>query len=74
MGQGGETDCDAEGGDDIMKSGVDIQRAEGMQGFDWFIYQGDPAAGDADMRFTGALPPSVETNRDRFDMVEGLSG
>jgi Ca2+-binding RTX toxin-like protein len=73
-GQGGETDFDAEGGDDIMMMGPVIQRAEGMLGFDWSIHKGDPQPADSDMRITGLLPPSVDVNRDRFDLVEGLSG
>ena len=73
-GDGGEQDYDSEGGDDIMLAGPGIQRSEGMLGFDWVTHQGDPLAADSDMDFTGLLPPSVETNRDRFDLVESLSG
>jgi Ca2+-binding RTX toxin-like protein len=74
MGYGGETDNDAEGGDDIMLAGPGIQRNEGMLGFDWVTHRSDPEPGDSDMRITGALPPSVDTNRDRHDLVESLSG
>ncbi len=74
FGWGGEQDYDAEGGDDIMFAGPGIQRAEGMRGFDWVTHRGDPVAGNADMSFTALLAPAVDTNRDRFDMVEGLSG
>jgi Ca2+-binding RTX toxin-like protein len=74
IGYGGESDYDSEGGDDIMLSGPGIQRSEGMLGFDWVTHTNDPAAADSDMAFTGLLPPSVETNRDRFDLVESLSG
>jgi Ca2+-binding RTX toxin-like protein len=73
-GDGGEQDYDAEGGDDIMLAGPGIQRAEGMLGFDYVTHKGDALAADSDMDFTGALPPGVETNRDRFDLVEALSG
>jgi hypothetical protein len=73
-GDGGEQDFDSEGGDDVMLAGPGIQRAEGMLGFDWVIHKGDPQPADADMSFTGLLPPTVGTLRDRFDMVEGLSG
>jgi Ca2+-binding RTX toxin-like protein len=73
-GDGGEQDFDSEGGDDIMRLGPGIQRAEGMLGFDWVTHQGDPQAGDSDMLFTGLLPPTVGTLRDRFDLVEGMSG
>ena len=71
---GGEQDYDAEGGDDVMLMGPGIQRAEGMLGFDWTSHKSDPQAGNSDMDITGLLPPSVETNRDRFDLVESLSG
>jgi Ca2+-binding RTX toxin-like protein len=73
-GDGGEQDFDSEGGDDIMLLGPGIQRAEGMSGFDWAIHKGDPQAGDSDMSFTGLLPPSVGALRDRFDLVEAMSG
>jgi Ca2+-binding RTX toxin-like protein len=76
IGYGGEQDYDAEGGDDVMLGGPGIQRAEGMLGFDWFTHDQDPSptGADSDMAFTGLLPPSVETNKDRFDLVESLSG
>ena len=73
-GDGGEQDYDSEGGDDIMLAGPGIQRSEGMLGFDWVTHKNDPLAADSDMDFTGLLPPGVETNRDRFDLVEALSG
>lgn len=71
---GGEQDYDSEGGDDIMLMGPGIQRAEGMLGFDWATHKLDPNPGDSDMFFTVLLPPTVDNNRDRFDLVEGLSG
>ena len=74
IGYGGEQDYDSEGGDDIMLMGPGIQRAEGMLGFDWATHKLDPNPGDSDMFFTALLPPTVETNRDRLDLVEGLSG
>ena len=73
-GDGGEQDYDSEGGDDIMLAGPGIQRSEGMLGFDWVTHKNDPLPADSDMDFTGLLPPGVETNRDRFDLVESLSG
>ena len=74
IGYGGETDYDSEGGDDVMLLGPGIQRSEGMLGFDYATHDSDPAAADSDMDLTGLLPPSVETNKDRFDLVEALSG
>ncbi len=73
-GDGGNDDYDAEGGDDIMIAGPGVERNEGMLGFDWVTHRSDPSRADADMNFTGLLPPTVETLRDRFDLVEGLSG
>ena len=57
-----------------MLLGPGIQRSEGMLGFDYATHDSDPAAADSDMDLTGLLPPSVETNKDRFDLVEALSG
>ncbi|MFW5471489.1 peroxidase family protein [Knoellia sp. CPCC 206435] len=74
IGYGGENDNDAEGGDDVMLNGPGIQRNEGMLGFDYATHDGDPVAADSDLDLTGLLPPSVETNKDRFDLVETLSG
>ncbi len=74
FGWGGEQDYDAEGGDDIMFAGPGIQRAEGMLGFDWVTHRSDPVPGNSDMSFSALLPPAVDVNRDRFDLVEALSG
>jgi Ca2+-binding RTX toxin-like protein len=74
FGYGGEQDYDAEGGDDVMFAGPGIQRSEGMLGFDWVTHRGDPVAGNSDMAFSALLPPAVDVNRDRFDLVEALSG
>jgi Ca2+-binding RTX toxin-like protein len=74
MGFGGETDNDAEGGDDIMLIGPGIQRNEGMLGFDWATHRSDPQPGDSDMRVTAFQAPALDVNRDRFDLVESLSG
>ncbi|MFC6286401.1 peroxidase family protein [Nocardioides sp. GCM10027113] len=74
IGNGGEQDFDSEGGDDVMVMGAGIQRAEGMLGFDWTTHKNDPLPADSDMLFTALVPPTVENNRDRFDLVEALSG
>ena len=73
-GNGGADDYDSEGGDDIMVSGPGVERNEGMLGFDWVTHKNDPEVANDDLRFTGLLPPSVDALRDRFDLVEGLSG
>ena len=67
IGDGGNDDYDSEGGDDIMVSGPGIERNEGMLGFDWVTHRGDPQAANADMDFTGLLPPDLDNVRDRFD-------
>lgn len=74
FGNGGDDDYDAEGGDDIMVSDDGIERHEGMLGFDWVTYKGDTQPADADLNRLGLLPPDLEDIRDRFDLVEGLSG
>ncbi|NUS50143.1 MAG: heme peroxidase [Nocardioidaceae bacterium] len=73
-GDGGEQDYDSEGGDDIMLAGPGIQRNEGMLGFDWVTHKGDPQAADADMDIGVFGPPTINDLRDRFDLVEAMSG
>jgi Ca2+-binding RTX toxin-like protein len=73
-GNGGADDYDAEGGDDIMVAGPGVERNAGMLGFDWVTHKNDPQAADDDMTVTGLLPPTLGALRDRFDLVEGLSG
>ena len=72
IGYGGEQDYDGEGGDDVMFIGPGIQRARACSASTGRPTR-RPAAADSDMDFTVLLPP-VETNRDRFDLVEALSG
>ncbi|MGJ7441913.1 peroxidase family protein [Aquipuribacter sp. MA13-6] len=70
----GNDDYDAEGGDDIMVAGTGTNRNEGMMGFDWVTNVRHQFPANDDMRLTGLLPPDVNNVRDRFDLVEGLSG
>ena len=77
IGGQGDDDYDAEGGDDIMVADqLGTERTEGMLGFDWVTYRGEPEGVDADMLITGATAVNAPLNelRDRFDLVEGLSG
>jgi Ca2+-binding RTX toxin-like protein len=76
IGGGGNDDYDSESGDDIMVSDGGTERHEGMLGFDWVTYKGDTSGVNADMFFTGLLPPAPgpDALRDRFDLTEGLSG
>ncbi len=73
----GDMDFDMEGGDDIMVGNVlPTHRFEGMLGFDWATYRGETIAVDADMLVTGATAVNapLNENRDRYDLIEGLSG
>lgn len=73
-GQQGDVDYDAESGDDIMLQGVGIQRNNGMAGFDWAIHKGDSAAANSDLGIGIFQNQEEFILRDRFDLVEGLSG
>jgi Ca2+-binding RTX toxin-like protein len=70
----GNDDLDAEGGDDIMIASSGVDRFEGMLGFDWVTHRGATAPADADMDNTVFQTPDVGNFRDRYDLVEGLSG
>ncbi len=74
IGGPGNNDADSDGGDDVIVAGHGVDRNEGMLGFDWVTYKGHHLPVVADMRFTGLMPPDVAALRDRFDLVEGLSG
>lgn len=73
-GQRGDVDYDAESGDDIMLQGVGIQRNNGMSGFDWAIHKGDEVAANSDLGIPIFATQEDFILRDRFDLVEGLSG
>ena len=77
VGQVGENDYDAEGGDDIMSSNAAIDRYAGAAGFDWATHQYDTVAADDDMKINNNLigvPLPVVVNRDRWQEVEANSG
>ncbi|MGO4525956.1 peroxidase family protein [Microvirga sp. 2MCAF35] len=69
-----DTDYDAESGDDIMFQGEGIQRNNGMAGFDWAIHKGDSVAANSDLGIPIFDNQEAFILRDRFDLVEGLSG
>ena len=69
-----DTDYDAESGDDIMFQNEGIQRSNGMAGFDWAIHKNDPNAADSDLGIPAFTTQEAFILRDRFDLVEGLSG
>ena len=73
-GGSGDVDYDGESGDDIMFQGQGIQRNNGMAGFDWAIHKGDPLAADSDLGIPIFVNQEQFILRDRFDLVEGLSG
>lgn len=73
-GQGNDTDYDGEAGDDIMVQGAGIQRNNGMAGFDWAIHKGDTTAANSDLGIPIFVNQQEFILRDRFDLVEGLSG
>jgi Ca2+-binding RTX toxin-like protein len=77
VGQVGENDYDAEGGDDIMSQNAAIDRNAGAGGFDWAIHQYDTVGADDDMAINnnlGPLPIQVVVNRDRWQETEANSG
>ncbi|MBD1203449.1 MAG: hypothetical protein H9533_04850, partial [Rhodobacteraceae bacterium] len=69
-----DTDFDAESGDDIMIQGIGINRNNGMAGFDWVSYKDNNYDVDADMNISLFVNQQNNILRDRFDLVEGLSG
>ena len=70
----GNDDYDAESGDDIMFGTPGVNRSEGILGFDWVTYARSTELVDADLRNTALLAPALDNIKDRFDLVEGLSG
>ena len=77
IGQVGENDYDAEGGDDVMAQNPAIDRNAGAGGFDWAIHQYDTVGADDDMMINQqlvGLPLQVVVNRDRWQETEADSG
>jgi Ca2+-binding RTX toxin-like protein len=72
IGDSGEDDYDAEGGDDIMVAGPGIERNHGLYGFDWVTHARSVEAADSDMRMVIVEGPNAL--RDRFLLVEAMSG
>ena len=73
-GRGNDNDYDAESGDDIMFQGLGIQRNNGMAGFDWGIHKGEAQGANSDLGIPIFVNQETNILRDRFDLVEGLSG
>ncbi len=74
IGRDGDNDYDAESGDDIMVQGAGIERNNGMAGFDWAIHKGATKGVEADLGIPLFVNQQANILRDRFDLVEGLSG
>ena len=72
VGDSGEDDYDAEGGDDVMVAGPGIERNHGVFGFDWVTHARSIERADADMRQIIVDGPNAL--KDRFLLVEALSG
>ena len=77
VGQVGENDYDAEGGDDLMAQNSAVDRNAGAGGWDWAIHQYDTVGADDDMEINNNLlnlPIQVVVNRDRWQETEADSG
>lgn len=72
IGNSGEDDYDAEGGDDIMVAGPGIERNHGVRGFDFAIHARSAEAADSDLTIAIADAPIMLA--DRFLLTEALSG
>ncbi|MBV1796393.1 hypothetical protein [Siccirubricoccus sp. G192] len=57
-----------------MFQGEGIQRNNGMAGFDWAIHKGNNQAANSDLGIPIFVNQEQFILRDRFDLVEGLSG
>jgi Ca2+-binding RTX toxin-like protein len=75
IGQAGDDDYDAEGGDDMLVTGPGIEKNAGAAGYDFSIGVGDPIAQNADLALPILPPDVIQVGvRDRFNEVEALSG
>ncbi|WP_193315211.1 peroxidase family protein [Nostocoides sp. F2B08] len=75
IGREGNDDIEGEGGDDILVGewfGTD--RHLGNMGFDWITYYGETANVDIDFLITLLQRPDVTAVRDRYDLLEAMSG
>ncbi|MEZ5380145.1 MAG: peroxidase family protein [Acidimicrobiales bacterium] len=64
----------AEGGTDIIIHDTGTDDHDGGLGFDWYTHYGDPLGADTDLNFGELTPAPIDPLRDRFNLVEALSG
>ncbi len=64
----------AEGGMDIMMNGSGLDTSNGGLGFDFVSYARETSAAFADLRIAPVIAGGLANPRDRFSLVEGLSG
>jgi Ca2+-binding RTX toxin-like protein len=64
----------AEGGSDIIIHDPGTDDHDGGLGFDWYSHYGDPLAADTDLAVGELVPAPIDPLRDRFNLVEALSG
>ena len=75
IGQAGDNDYVAEGGDDIMAAFTGIERNSGGAGWDWATSQYDTNPANADLNLNlNPLPVPGAVNRDKYQETEALSG
>ena len=63
VGQVGENDYDAEGGDDLMAQNAAVDRNAGAGGFDWAFHQYDTVGADDDMEINNNLRRRADPGR-----------
>ncbi|WP_159083710.1 peroxidase family protein [Nocardioides terrigena] len=74
-GGAGNDDIEGEGGHDVLVGrALGTDRMEGLGGFDWATYRGENSDVDVDLRFTTLQRPDAQAIRDRYDLVEAVSG
>ncbi|MCP9907621.1 hypothetical protein KBY72_10620 [Cyanobium sp. BA5m-21] len=75
---GGNTDHDAETGDDVMVGGLGTDKFFGQLGFDWATHKDDPYGIYADMDVRTLIVPlaagSPGASMDKYQLTEAVSG
>ncbi|MGE3324461.1 MAG: peroxidase family protein [Acidimicrobiia bacterium] len=63
-----------EGGTDIFVHDSGTDDNDGGLGFDFYTHYGDPLPGDSDLAVGELVPAPIDPLRDRFNLIEALSG